>query len=331
MEQTRFEFTEYDVTDCRFGRPVKGENPRGKLVETVDGFHAWVCSAKHLSDTRIESPGDELYVKESAKAGNLFCVVLWKRVGAAASVCAINANDPPNAETKVKVQAFETNDIPGEPLYFILDPSAGRMFAVRSTTAQRIGHADVCRAMRFFMGIRSKAVSSRCRMTAEGPEKEIIGTEGEEPAKEPTFKIRVKRQKSMLDRVLENPGQVNCLVHTIPFKDMNAPKRKRILKPLLQYFHKDLGEDDFDRTRYVSYKIAVDGLVRDDVEKAISAQENALPGQKVGFRLKNTRQTLWADSCLSRQTVDLDIASENGIFSAVELLKSAGAKLGIWL
>ena len=330
METTRFEFTEYDVTDCRFGRLVKDKDRRCALGDTVSGFHAWVQAAKHLAETRIESPGEELYVKESGVSGDLYGFVLWKRMGVESSVCAINADDPPNAETKVKVRMFGENDIPGEPLYFIVNPGANRLFAVRPSSARPIGRADLVQAIKFFMGIRSKHVQSRQSMPGQGHLESVRSSSGES-AKEPVFRVRVKKRQSVLDRVLENPNHVKTLVHTIPFKDKNPRQRWSILSPLLKFFHEDLGGESFERTRSVTYAIAVDGMQREDVEKAIDAQERAAPGQRIGFKLTKSNQTIWADECLSRRTVNLEIESENGVFAVGAILKDAEKALAGWL
>lgn len=330
MEMRRFEFTEYDVTDCRFGRLGKGEDRRWALVETVSGFHDWIQSAKHLAQTKIESPGNELYVKESANAGALYGLVLWKRTGVESAVCAINADDPPKAETKVKVRKFDKNDIPGEPLYFVVNPRAGRLFSVRTSSVRQVGKAELIRSMQFFMGIRSKRVRSRQTLTDDGPSESICSSSGT-PARKPVFRVRVKRRRSVLDRVLENPDQIKTLVHTIPFKDISTHQRLLILRPLLKFFHEDLGGENFERARSVTYAISVGGMQRSDVEKAIESQETAAPGQKVGFRLTKSNQTIWADECLSRRTVELELDSENGVFSAADILRVAGETFVDWL
>ncbi len=330
MEPSKFEFTEYDVTDCRFGRLVKDKDRRCALVDTISGFHAWVQAAKHLAETRIESPGEDLYVKESVASGMLYGFVLWKRTGVESSVCAINADDPPNAETKVKVRMFDENDIPGEPLYFIVNPGANRLFAVRPSSVRPIGREDLVRAIKFFMGIRSKHVQSRQSPTEDGLSESIRCSSGES-AKEPVFRVRVNKRQSVLDRVLENPDHVKTLVHTIPFKDKNPRQRWLILSPLLKFFHEDLGGESFERTRSVTYAIAVDGMRREAVEKAIDAQERATPGQRIGFKLTKSNQTIWADECLSRRTVNLEIESENGVFAIKAILDAAGTMLSGWL
>lgn len=326
----KFEFTEYDITVCRFGKTIDGNGAGTALIDTIQGFHAWVQEAKHLADTRIESPGDELYVKESASTDGLYCLVLWRRVGEGNVTYAINAADPPKAGTKVKIQKFDRNDIPGEPLYFIVNPGLNRLFCVRPPNAQRLGVKDFCRAVKFFMGVRSKRVSvPQC---VSGTDLTVnVAAEDGTAAEKPVFKACIKRQKAALDRVLENSGQIKNLIHKIPLSDKSVPERIAIVTPLLEFFHEDFGGENFERTRAVTYKISVDGMMREDVEKAIKAQESAAPGQKVGFGMKKSQQTIWADECLMRRTVDIEIESENGIYMAADVLRSACSTLSGWL
>ena len=317
-----FSFTRFDISACHFGRANKNMPPKGAMVsQLIHGFYNWVVKSKHLSDTRIDDGGSEIYVKDVAESNGLCCIVLWNKTGSGQTALAVNRNSPPKTKGSITKKNFGADDIPGEPLYYLVDAGKECLWTLRPPMALRTDRDALERAFRFYMKTHSDYfVKNVSKPRTKGEEHlvKLVPSEKNIQKGLPRFTAKMTRNKQTMEAIVTKASRVRKLVQIVSFKDVDQNYRSDLVTHLLRVFSYRLTPRQAEDTKKVKYEIDV-RLDADEIRGLIANQENN-PNSRIGFVVTGSQTPIWADQTILRFDKTLSLPEEDGVFSAEDLL-----------
>lgn len=316
--RVQFQVTGFQVEDCRYG---KNQSSKDAFEKVLCSFTEWVNATEHVKDTSIEN-AQGVYVKDVAKQGNVFAIVLWKASGARNTTYALSKSAPPNGSSaSISKKNFAPDFIPGDPLYFMAFPERQKIYTLRPPLAMRTGREDFEKAIRFFMlnhlGLRK---SLHLERNIELFDYEPDAQSASLPP--PIFKTKLVRNKTALSDLIQNCHSIRKLVQEVPLKGRDKTFRDKILEPLIAVFSERLAKTEFENIRKARYELDVE-LDERQVQEILDAQENVSDGQRVGFKYKKDDTMHWADTYIDRRNLPLTFEEDTGVFSAKSILDAA--------
>lgn len=310
--QVSFQITGFEILDCRYGRAT---SPAQDLPDVLSRFSEWVNSTEQVEQTLVLGAG-EVYVKDVARAGDSFAIVLWKKNGTRNTTYALCRTDPPDGTASITINKFGKNFIPGDPLYFMVNVAKKRLYTLRPPYALLTGRKDLEQVIKGFM--LQQPPQGYSLQVQDGTEIVDISSTGAPP---PVFKAKLVRNDAVVAEIIKNCKSIRKLVHDITLKGGDHVAREKYLKPLISFFSPELALAEFDKTRKIRYEIDVE-LEEQHVQQILDEQENAPQGKRVGFKFKKDDRTHWADSCIDRFNMDLVFTRNTDIFSSKDILNA---------
>lgn len=309
--------TEYVISGCWYGRKRQGTsvNP-SELLSVLGGFRQWVNCTKRMEDTRIEGKTFpfEVYVKDCACIGHDFLISLWlSSTDAKNNIYTIKRDSPPDGTQEVKKRKFDDEDIPGLPTYFFIPADDCRMFAVRPKNLSVNGRTQFDAAIKHYMAKFAKKIPKEKAKLDDGTvllSLKMTDEKGKDLS--PKFESELKEVPSVAKKLLSHAQDVRKIIHTRTLVGKSPKEKKMLIGNLLSIFDADLDDESFDDSEKMRCEIDVN-LTPEEIGKLIKNQDKCKAGERYGFLLKGGSSPIWADSCIARKEVDLEVSVNDDI------------------
>lgn len=319
---SKFVVTAFDVGAC--GWYARGEDEPSAANRLGDVFKElvdWVKAREHIEETlirvkdsRMSSP---VYASDVADKDGDFLVTLWLDKSRAGNqeVLGLNVKEPPNGSSKVASKKFGTGFIPGFPVYFFVVPEADRVYSVRPGDNQVSGHKEFDGYVQSFIGAHMGDAKSST--DAEGNKTTLHRMKKNRPEGfSPRFSSKLKKNKREKHDILSRASDIRKIVSSRNLKNESAESKRDFINGLLRVFDLDITADEVGKSKFAKCFIDVE-LTREQVETML---DTPVRGERIGFVLKGDSKIKWADQCIDRNDIDLDVDPDVSVFDAAELL-----------
>lgn len=309
----RFVITEYNITGCWYGRrPVDTPVDSHVLKTILQGFCSWVNGVAHMSHTKVSgvTAPFTVHVRDCASHGNDFMVVLWlssSRQGD--DIYAISADDPPNGMQQINVQHVPDGSIAGFPAFFFVDSDHNRLLTFRHEKIRTNGRPQFDAAMRDYMSLHSNELQRSRSVDDEGENVvtiEMCGADGE--LLNPKFESEVRERQAEKADILRRANEIRKIIRVQDISKKPIDEKKSAVRRLFSLIGASIEHEDVSDARKIRCEIDVH-LTREDVENIIRQQSDSPGDERYAFEFKGDSKKVWADKCIARRSVDIDLSS----------------------
>lgn len=309
----RFIVTRYNISSCWFGRKSSDTTVDPHVLNTImSGFCKWVSDSTHMTQTMVNGTNPfKVYVKDCAQAGTDYAVGLWlSSADRSENVYAIKGDDPPNGEQHVEVLSCSNGNIPGMPAFFFVDATHNALYAVRPEKIRINGKPQFDAAIRFYMAHHAGTIERQRRVENDGTtvvELNMVNEDGE--TLQPRFGAELQKNPTVTEEILRRSDEIRKIVRVQDLSRKSVQDKRTAIGSILSLMGANLsGDEDVSDSRKLRCEIDV-RLTRDEVERIIQRQGES-SDERIGFRFRKESKPTWADTCLARKTITLNLDVE---------------------
>jgi len=320
-----FIVTRYTISGCRYGRkrPNTPVNP-AELKAVLDGFDSWVNAAPHMTHTRISGTQPfKVYVKDSSAQGSDFAIGLWlSSTDMSNNIYSISEDDPPNGNQRVGVTSFPDGTIPGTPVFFFVDAAKNALYAMRPEKIRLNGKPQFDAAISYFMERHGNTIPRSQRVDGDGTdvvELNMVGQDGK--TLKPKFESELQKNPTQAEEILRRCGDIRKIIHIQDISKKPPEEKRSFISRLNDILGTNVSDDEVADSKRIKCEIDVQ-LTRDDVDRLIRKQAETAD-EKIAFKFKNDPKPMWADTCIARKAISIELqATEPQDITARDLLNA---------
>jgi len=308
-----FVVTRYNITGCWFGKKPPRTQVDALVLKTIlSGFDVWVDTSIRMADTLVSGTAPfRVFVRDSESQGSDFAVSLWlSATDGDDNVYAINGDDPPNGEQRVEVLRSEDGGIPGTPAFFFVDTGNKALYTMRPDNIRISGKPQFDAAMRFYMEHHAQRIHRNISVDEEGVFVEslnMIGPDGE--YLKPKFESELQRNPTRAEEILRRCNDIRKLIRVQDLSKKPVAERQQAVMNLLALFNAGVSEEDASESRRIKCEVDV-RMSREEVEDIIRRQAECGSDEKIAFKFKGDSKPMWADECIARRKINLDVGTD---------------------
>lgn len=308
----KFIVTRYNISGCWYGRRrADTQVEPAELKAVLDGFNKWVNSVPHMTHTQILGTQPfKVYVKDSDAHGTDYAVGLWlSSTDASNNIYSISGDDPPNGNQRVDVTSFPDGNIPGSPAFFFVDAAHNALYAMRPEKIRINGKPQFDAAVRYFMARHGNVIPRGRRVDGNGTdvvELNMVGRDGE--TLRPKFESELQKNPTATDEILRRSGDIRKIIRVQDISRKPIVEKRSAISRLCEILGTNVSDDEIADSKRIKCEIDV-RLTHDDVERLITGQSETAD-EKIAFKFKNDPKPMWADACIARKTVSIELDAD---------------------